>query len=88
MDLVANCPSYGEVLVPGNANGSPPVGIKPLFQLNCKPAGTLQPSASLAFEMRLSVPRDTTPGSYSVFFTLGYWNTMTKPISAAVTVSG
>jgi hypothetical protein len=87
MDLLANCPNYGEELFLSASKDSPPRAIKPLFQLNCTPAGTIQPTASLTFEMRLAVPVDTTPGSYSLFFTLGYWNTMTGPTSVQVTIS-
>lgn len=87
MDLVANCPNYGEELFPSDPNGGPPRAIKLLFQLNCTPAGTIQPSASLTFEMRLTVPQDEAPGSYKLFFTLGYWNAMTTPTSAPVTIS-
>lgn len=87
MDLVANCPNYGEELFPSDPNGGPPRAIKPLFQLNCTPAGTIQPSASRTFEMRLTVAQDEAPGSYKLFFTLGYWNAMTTPTSAPVTIS-
>jgi hypothetical protein len=87
MDLIANCPNYGEQLFLSDPSGIPPVAIKSLFQLNCLPAGTIQPMASLTFEMRLAVPLDTTPGSYKLFFTLGYWNAMTTPTSAPVTIS-
>jgi hypothetical protein len=88
MDLVANCPNYGEQLFPGDPSGIPPVALKPLFQLNCAPAATIQPAASLTFEMRLSVPGDDAPGTYALVFTLGYWNAMTNPTSAQVTISG
>ena len=87
MDLVANCPSYGEELFLNDPNGSPPRAIKPVFQLNCTPAGTIQPTASLTFEMRLAVPQGEAPGSYKLFFTLGFWNAMTTPSSAPVTIS-
>jgi hypothetical protein len=86
MDLVANCPNYGEELIPSDPNGGPPRAIKPLFQLNCTAAGTIQPTASLTFEMRLTVPQDEAPGSYKLLFTLGYWNAMTTPTSAPVTI--
>jgi len=87
MDLVANCPNYGEELFLNDPNSGPPRAIKPLFQLNCTPAGTIQPTASLTFEMRLAVPQGEAPGSYKLFFTLGYWNAMTTPSSAPVTIS-
>ena len=87
MDLVANCPNYGEELFPNDPNSGPPRAMKPLFQLNCTPAGTIQPKASLTFEMRLNVQQDEAPGLYRLFFTLGYWNSMTAPTSAQVTIS-
>jgi hypothetical protein len=87
MDLVANCPSYGEELLPVDPNGGTPPAIKPLFQLNCTPAGTIQPDASLTFEMRLTVPQDEAPGSYNLVFMLGYWNAMTTPTTAPVAVT-
>jgi hypothetical protein len=87
MDLVANCPNYGEELFPNDPNGGPLRALKPLFQLNCTPAGTIQPRASLTFEIRLAVPQDEAPGSYKLFFTLGYWNAMTTPTSASVTIN-
>lgn len=88
IDLIANCPDYGQELFVGDLTGSPPRGLKPLFQLNCKPAGTIQPGASLTFEMRLAIPRGTTPGIYSLFFTLGIpWDVMSTPTSARVTIT-
>jgi hypothetical protein len=87
MDLIANCPNYGEELVLINPNGGPTRGIKPAFQLNCSPAGTIQPKASQTFEMRLTIPQNEAPGLYKLFFTLGYWNAMTTPTSAPVTIS-
>lgn len=86
IDLVANCPNYGEVLF-RDPIGNPPVAIKPMFQLNCKPAGTIRPSKSLTFEMRLAVPTDQAPGSYRLYFTLGYWNAVTTPAGAQVTIT-
>ncbi|HVC78083.1 MAG TPA: hypothetical protein VND96_16350 [Candidatus Micrarchaeaceae archaeon] len=85
VDLVANCPSYGEQLFASHP--SQPPGIKPMFQLNCAPAGTVLPTASLTFEMRLAVPGDDTPGTYTLVWMLWYWNAMTNPTSAQVTIS-
>jgi len=87
MDLVANCPNYGEELFPNDPNSGPPRSIKPRFQLNCTPAGTIQPKASLTFEIRLAVPKDEPPDAYRLFFTLGYWNAMTTPVSTPVTIN-
>ncbi|HXC77415.1 MAG TPA: hypothetical protein VNU19_10220 [Candidatus Acidoferrum sp.] len=88
IDLVTNCPDYGEELFPSDPSGIPPIALKPLFELNCTPAGTIQPASSLTFEMRLAVPGDDAPGTYALVFTLGYWNAMTKPMSAQITISG
>jgi hypothetical protein len=86
IDLTANCPNFGQDVFPGDLNGSPPRGVKPLYQLNCKPAGTLEPASSLTFEIHLAMPPDTAPGTYTVFFMLSYWNEMTNPGSARVTI--
>jgi Protein of unknown function (DUF4232) len=87
MDLVANCPNYGEELFPNDPHSGPPRSIKPLFRLNCTPAGTILPAAGLIFEIRLAVPKDEPPGAYKLFFTLGYWNAMTTPVSTPVTIN-
>jgi hypothetical protein len=88
IDLITNCPDYGQEIFQGDITGGPALGIKPVFQLNCGPAGTIQPGERLTFEMRLALPRDTTPGTYSLLFTLGYpWSEMTTPTSARLTVS-
>ena len=86
IDLIDNCPNFGQELFPGNLNGSPPRGVKPLYQLNCKPAGTIEPGVSLTFEIRLAIPRDSGPGTYTVFFALFYWNERTDPASSRVTI--
>ena len=86
IDLIANCPNFGQDVFPGDLNGSPPRGIKPLYQLNCKPAGTIKPALSLTFEIHLAIPPDTAPGTYTVFFALSYWNERTNPASARVTI--
>jgi hypothetical protein len=88
IDLTTNCPDYGQEVFAGDITGGPPRGIKPVFQLNCRPAGAIQPGKRLTFEIRLALSRDTTPGTYSLFFTLGYpWSEMTTPTSARLTVS-
>jgi uncharacterized membrane protein len=86
IDLIGNCPNFGQDLFPGNLNGSPPRGVKPLYQLNCKPAGTMEPGASLTFEIRLAIPKDAGAGTYTVFFALFYWNEGTDPASSRVTI--
>lgn len=78
MNLVAMCPNYEEELFADIVNGSPPLGGKHFYQLNCKPAGNLAPGQSVTFEMLLPVPGDATPGAYTLIFNLGYTNAMTK----------
>lgn len=87
MDLVASCPNYEEELFLNDGNGGPPLGGKHFFQLNCTPAGTIKPNASVTFEMRFAVPRDAAPGSYTLAFMLGYWNAMTKWTNEQVIIS-
>jgi hypothetical protein len=86
IDVAANCPNFGQDVFPGDLKGGPPRGIKPLYQLNCKPAGTIEPASSLTFEIHLAIPPGTPPGTYTVFFALSYWNEMTNPVSARVTI--
>jgi hypothetical protein len=88
IDLIANCPDYGQQLFAGDLPGGPPQALKPLFQLNCKPAGTISSGASLTFEMHLAIPRAMTPGTYSLFFTIGMpWDEMSTPTSARLTIT-
>jgi hypothetical protein len=87
IDLVANCPNYGQDLFPSAPSGNPKPAMKPLFQLNCAAAGATLPNATLRFEMRLTVPRETTPGPYIVVFQLSYWNAYSDPASAMVRVT-
>ncbi len=88
IDLIKNCPDFGQDVFVGDITGGPPVGMKPAFQLNCGPAGTIQPGEHFTFEIRLALPRDLTPGAYTLFFTVGYpWSEMTTPTSARLTVT-
>ena len=88
LDLVALCPTYEEELFADIVKGSPPLGGKHLYALNCGPAGTLKPGASVTFQMVfLSVPADAAPGNYTLTFGLGYWNSMTSFTQAPVTIS-
>jgi hypothetical protein len=87
IDLVANCPNYGQELFSSAPSGNPKPVMKPLFQLNCTAAGAILPNATLRFEMRFTVPRETTPGPYFVVFQLSYWNAYSGPASAMVRVT-
>ena len=68
-------------------NGSPPLGGKHIYALNCGPVGTLAAGASVTFQMVfLQVPPDAAPGIYTLVFMLGYWNAMTSYTQASVTI--
>lgn len=61
------CPSYTERLFLPSARQS----IDRQLLLNCADAGVLAPGASLAFEMRLSIPADAPSGSGTLIWQLG-----------------
>jgi Protein of unknown function (DUF4232) len=87
IDLVANCPNYGQELFPNASSGNPTPVMKPLFQLNCAVAGAILPNATLNFEMRLTVPRETAPSPYFIVFQLSYWNSYSDPASGTLRVT-
>jgi hypothetical protein len=64
--------------------GSPPLGGKHIYALNCGEARPVQPGASVTFQMVFLVPPDAAPGSYTLTFGLGYWNAMTSFAQATV----
>jgi hypothetical protein len=68
-------------------NGSPPLGAKHIYSLNCGPVGLLKPGAAVTFQMVFKVPADAAPGKYTLVFMLGYWNAMTNSAEALVTIS-
>ncbi len=86
LDLVALCPTYEEELLADFVKGSPPVGGKHIFSLNCGPAGVLKPGSSVTFQMVFMVPADAPRGKYKLVFMLGYWNAMTSVSQASVTL--
>src|SRR5712692_1861998 len=87
LDLVALCPTYEEELFADIVNGSPPLGGKHIYALNCGPVGTLAAGASVTFQMVfLQVPPDAAAGMYTLVFMLGYWNAMTSYTQASVTI--
>ncbi len=87
-DFVRNCPTYEEELFADITKGSPPLGGKHIFALNCGFAGTLAGGASVTFQMVfLNVPADAAPGKYTLVFMLGYWNAMTSYVQAPVTIN-
>ena len=88
LDLVAHCPTYEEELFADLIRGSPPLGGKHIFALNCGPTGGLAPGASITFQMVfLQIPPRTAPGDYTLVFALGYWNAMTAWVKAPVTIT-
>lgn len=78
MNLSSTCPNYEEEMFADIVAGSPPLGGKHFYMLNCAPAGTLAPGASRVFQMIFNVPADATPGTYALVFMMGYSNAMTE----------
>jgi hypothetical protein len=85
-DFAATCPTYEEELFADLSKGSPPLGGKHIYELNCQPAGSLPAGASITFQMVFLVPLDAAPGRYTLTFALGYWNAMTSYAQAQVTI--
>jgi hypothetical protein len=85
-DFTSLCPNYEEELFADIQHGSPPLGGKYLYALNCGEAGPIQPGASVTFQMVFLVPRDAKPGTYTLTFGLGYLNAMTAFAQAEVTL--
>ena len=83
-NLPADCPNYEEELFPVIASGSPPLGGKHIYQLNCKAAGGLAPGKPMAFAMVIPVPADAARGDYTLVFDLGRSNELTKLAAKAV----
>jgi len=84
IDLRLNCPNYEEELFADIVHGTPPLGGKHFYRLNCKAAGVLDPGKSMSFAMVLQVPADAAPGSYTLIFNIGNANAMTKFATTAV----
>ncbi len=87
LDLVALCPTFEEELFADLVNGSPPLGGKHIYSLNCGPVGDLKTGAAATFQMIFKVPGDAAPGTYTLVFMLGYWNAMTSDSKVAVTIN-
>lgn len=86
IDFAITCPNYEEEFFADIVHGSPPLGGKHFYKLNCAPAGTLAPGASEIFQMIFKVPTDARPGSYTLVFAMGYGNGTTTSAQKAVVV--
>jgi hypothetical protein len=86
LDLIALCPTYEEELFADITKGSPPLGGKHVYALNCGPVGSIPPGASVTFQMVFLVPPDAAPGTYTLVFGLGYWNGISSYSQATVTL--
>jgi hypothetical protein len=84
IDLRRNCPNYEEELFADIVRGSPPLGGKHFYALNCKAAGVLEVGKPMSFAMVLQVPADAVPGSYTLVFNIGISNAMTLRSTTAV----
>ncbi len=87
MNLASTCPNYEEEMFANIGAGSPPLGGKHFYMLNCAPAGVLAPGASRIFQMIFNVPADATPGPYRIAFLMGYSNAMTTNIEHPVVIA-
>lgn len=85
-DFNSLCPNYEEEMFADIKRGSPPLGGKHVYALNCGEAGPIQPGASVTFQMVFLVPRDALPGTFTLTFGLGYLNAMTSFTEAVVTL--
>lgn len=86
MDLVASCPNYEEELFADIVHGSPPLGGKHFYGLNCSPAGTLAPGASKTFDIVFPMPANAAPGNYTLLFAILSGNGFRNPAQASVVV--
>jgi hypothetical protein len=84
IDLRQHCPNYEEELFADIVHGSPPLGGKHFYGLNCKAAGVLLPAVPKSFAMVLQVPADAAPGTYTLVFNIGNANAMTRFATTAV----
>jgi hypothetical protein len=84
LDVRLHCPNYEEELFADIVHGSPPLGGKHFYALNCKAAGVLQPGKPMLFAMVLQVPADAVPGGYTLVFNVGNANAMTKFATTAI----
>jgi hypothetical protein len=87
LDLIALCPTYEEELFADPGKGTPPLGGKHIYALNCGPPGSIPAGASVTFQMVFLVPGDAARGTYRLVFMLGYWNAMTSYSQATVTLN-
>ena len=87
MNLTSTCPNYEEEMFADIGAGTPPLGGKHFYMLNCAPAGTLAPGASRVFQMIFNVPADATPGTYTIAFLMGYTNAMTTNVEHPVVIA-
>lgn len=86
IDLHTQCFNYDEELFVNPEQGTPPLGGKHLYRLNCATAGILAPGHPMKFAMVIDVPANAAPGSYTLVFNLGDGNAMTRSTRAEVTV--
>jgi hypothetical protein len=86
LDLIALCPTYEEELVGDPAKGSPLLGGKHLYALNCEIARSIPAGQAVTFQMVFLDAVDAAPGKYTLFFGLGYWNAISSYSQATVTL--
>lgn len=86
IDFRTQCFNYEEELFADITHGSPPLGGKHLYRLNCAPAGLMGPLATKTFAMVLAVPVGATPGTYTLVFNIASGNAMPQSAQSVVMV--
>jgi hypothetical protein len=86
IDFRTQCFNYEEELFADIKHGSPPLGGKHLYRLNCAAAGTLAPGHPQKFAMVIDVPADVAPGPYTLAFNICGGDVTTNVAHAAVTI--
>ena len=75
-----HCPAYIEQLAPS--------GRVEAYQLNCAAAGPIAPGKSVAFAMRIRVPRKAPLGANGLFWELDPFGSRNPQLHARVTIDG
>src|SRR5260370_15721119 len=85
-DFTSQCPNYEEELFADIVHGSPPLGGKHIYALNCGEAGPIQPRASGTFQMVFLGAARAAPGNYTLTFAPASLYTITCFAEAGLTL--
>ncbi|HKB33703.1 MAG TPA: DUF4232 domain-containing protein [Candidatus Dormibacteraeota bacterium] len=87
IDFGKQCFNYEEELFADMAHGSPPLGGKHFYRLNCAAAGLVGPLASKTFAMVFAVPSGAAPGTYTLVFNIGSGSAMPQSAHSMILVN-